>query len=264
MLANTVTRLICVIGAAAIAVLGLCPEAHAATITFDGAFTSPNTPIIDPPPNDFSRSYFNNTGTLVFTTQGFNFGGLGTAGTGDAGSLNSVPAPELFIMMDATACSVALDTACAPGDGTDYLVPGDRFSLIVTGSASTFALASLQASQLFGPNGCVECSDDGSSIPNPFSIRVRGFRAGALQADETFALSGAFQTFSLSDPDFANISRVVFDALDSQGNAINGETLYGIDNVNATAVTAVPEPASLLLLGTGVVALARRRLKQRT
>jgi hypothetical protein len=166
-------------------------------------------------------------------------------------------------MTDATACLDAIGTTCVVGDGTDYLVPGERFSLIVTGSSSTFALASLQAAQLFGPEGCPECDESGT-IPNAAAIRVRGFRAGALQADETFQLSGAFQTFTLSDPDFANIGRVIFDALDSDGNFLNGTTLYAIDNINARAITAVPEPASLMLLGTGLVALARRRSKSRT
>jgi hypothetical protein len=141
MLANTVTRLICVVGAAVVAVLGLCPEAQAATITFDGTFSSANPAVVDPPPFDFTRNYFNNSGTFVFNTQGFNFGGLGTGGTGNAGSPNSIPAPELFIMTDATACSAALGTTCVAGDGTDYLVPGGRFSLIVPGANTSFALA---------------------------------------------------------------------------------------------------------------------------
>ena len=77
-------------------------------------------------------------------------------------------------------------------------------------------------------------------------------------AQQTFTLSQVFQTFVLNnDPDWSNITRAVFEGLDANG-APDGAV--GYDNINATAL---PEPASLLLLGTGIASLAARRRAKR-
>ena len=251
----TSTRQSLIVATALIAIVAGSGQAHAAPITFDAAITSAPGQTPDPElcalctaANSPGLLYSPGQGSpLVFATQGFNFGGSTqgvTAGT---------TLPDLAIILDRTRCPATFGTPCA-SDGTHYLATIDPFGMFSPGSQ--FAISSFQASQLFGPGGCPAPNcDQTEALLNATSVQVTGFRGGGVTivAQETFLLSSIFQTFVLSDPDWMNVSRVVFLPVSATGAPVSALALDNID------VVQVPEPASLVLFATGIAALAARR-----
>ena len=226
--------------------MGQTSTAHATTITFDGAITQPAGA---PPPQDemvgieYNNLPFNNPPILqAFFTQGFAFGGATT------GPLPGVIEVELSVIDEPNLCPM-FGVVC-PDNGTQWLAGEDPFSLVVAGAGGLFSISSFQASEIL----CPECNEDAAVDV----LRVYGFRSGQQVAFNSFSVDFGFQLFTLTDPDgdWSNVVRVVFVALNSAGE----QTIVAIDNIDATAV---PEPASLTLLATGLLGAGLRRARRR-
>jgi hypothetical protein len=252
------TRLIIFTGVIALfAGVGL---AQADPITFDFAITSalPGDPSFCPlcgPGNSPGLLFGNPAGPFVFATQGFNFGGS-TQGV-PPGNVDTTR-PELAIVDNPSNCPSTLQTTCV-SDGSHYLVTAEPFGMLRAAPGGNFALTSFQASQVFGPGGCLVCGGPGEVLLNAISVQVTGFNVFTQLVQQTFTLTSAFQTFTLSGAAWGNVNRVVFAPV----NAASDASAFAIDNINV--VTTVPEPASIALVATGLGALvARRRAARRT
>lgn len=226
-------------------VSGAAGPALAATITFDQTITSPAPPTM--PFGGLLDRYETPslTPALTFETQGFQFGGFTRLVTGP-----SPTQPELHIILDPTLCPSPPFEAPCVSNGTQYLAADDPFG-VSRGMELVYSLSTFDAAQVFGGQS--------PEISDATTLQVFGFRlGGVLVAQETFTLSPSFQTFVLTDPDWASVVRTVFLPLDATG-APGG---VAIDNISVQAVQAVPEPASLVLLGTGIAGLVARRLRR--
>jgi hypothetical protein len=239
--------------------LAVSQPAQASGITFDSTITTGSLAVLDPVGSPvFLDTYLTPSQPAAnadtFKTQGFTFGGYTPPVTGTTRT-----SPELDIMLDPSQCSAQSPpgVTCA-SDGSHYLVSTDIFSLFPDAPLN-FSISGFDASGLFGPAGCTLCDNQGTIFPAPF-IQVIGVRNGlTVVADETFALTFAFQTFTLSDPDWANVGKVIFRPVDASGNTIG--QIMALDNIRATS--PVPEPATVGLMGMGLLGLVLARKRRR-
>jgi hypothetical protein len=115
---------------------------------------------------------------------------------------------------------------------------------MTSAGGGTFSLNALDGDKLWND----DASAAAGGFPNATEIDVLGNLLGGGTVSATLLLNGgtAFQHFTLPGT-FTNLTSVVF-----EGNADHS---IAIDNI--TANTAVPEPTSILLLGSVTVLLVQ-------
>jgi len=150
-----------------------------------------------------------------------------------------------------------------PDNGTHYVVAPynmDAASLTMTkAGGGLFALSS------FDGAGAFNFGDGSTFIPN--QIDVTGVLAGGGTVYQSFLIdksTGAngslnFTSYAFSSG-FNNLVSVRFSSSGSDLPEFNG---FSVDNINATAVTAVPEAETyaMLLAGLGMMGVVARRRK---
>jgi hypothetical protein len=132
--------------------------------------------------------------------------------------------------------SAVFDSAAAvdmPGDATDFFGFEENNFITLTFGGGGFDLTSL----LIGPT---------TLSGGTTSMTIVGNLAGGGSLVRTFS---NLTTATLAQLNWINLSNVLFRVTDDSA----------LDNLE---VTAVPEPASLLLLGSGVATLVARRRRQ--
>lgn len=228
------------LGAAAVAVAAAAAPAHADTIRFEGY-------------NSITL------GTDVYTENNYNVGFY--ANTTDGG-VNSLVGQ--FIDGDGSVCDSG-SMLCPKNISGNYYAAFDDSYLDITGVNGGFLhVNSFDASFIGGS------TSTGAYAGTPGLVRVQGFLANGSSLSETYALTGATSTgfqfahFDASAAFAANdfIEVAIFGyTCDTSGscNAFNSNRgQFAIDNI---ALNEVPEPATLAIVGLGMLGLgaARRR-----
>jgi hypothetical protein len=201
-------------------------HAQQVAITFEDTITSPIPPqafgdvaIVYETPSDGQPP-------IAFFTQGFAFGGLT-----DGFTLEPASAPDLAIVVNSGNCPGVFGFPCV-SNGTRYFAGGDEAFSLTAQSGGFFRLTSIDAGPVFPTAGCPSDCQSGEGAANTTATRlfVGGVRGNTLVVVEELTLSADFQTFVLSSPDFANVSRVLFVAV----NEVDGRSVAAIDNIRLT------------------------------
>lgn len=154
--------------------------------------------------------------------------------------------------------------AQCPDNGTQYFVapygPESTSLTMTKAGGGLFGLSS------FDGAGAFNFGEGSIFIPN--QIDVTGVLAGggtvhqAFQIDKSTGSTGGlnFTSYAFSSS-FTNLVSVRFSSSGSDLSEFNG---FSIDNINATAVTAVPEPETyaMLLAGLGMMGVVGRRRRK--
>ena len=155
-----------------------------------------------------------------------------------SGGFNFSPGPNFIDVPDMHVSNNNWNTI---GHTTELLVHGDLISM--NSGGATFSLQSF---------------DFGSHFSEvPFS--VIGTYSGGATTVASFNLDGniaTFETFSL-DASFVNLTKVEW----LHQGGIQG--IFNIDNIVVNSSQPVPEPATMLLFGTGIAGLAGSRLRRK-
>ena len=150
-----------------------------------------------------------------------------------------------------------------PDNGTNYVVAPynmDAASLTMTrAGGGLFALSS------FDGAGAFNFGDGSTFIPN--QIDVTGVLAGGGTVYQSFLIdksTGANGSLNFTSYAFSSgFNNLVSVRFSSSGSDIPDYNGFSVDNINATAVTAVPEAETyaMLLAGLGMMGVVARRRK---
>src|SRR5690349_3654626 len=150
------------------------------TVTFD------NTGLINPQqPPDVTGTFLITYNTVpglntAFTTQFFGFGGNTAVFTGCTATIL-----EFDFVLDTSPCHALLGAPCV-SHNSPAIVLSEPFSMQAL--SGFYRLISFDASQVFLGAGCPVTACGNDILPDATRIRVTAFRAGALIAQQEFAV----------------------------------------------------------------------------
>jgi hypothetical protein len=208
------------------------------------------------------------SGTALFLAAFLLFGGIVRPATAGVIDFESAAGYAAVYTEDGFTLSSGHSNAVLHFDyyGNDVATQNDTIALwnhdyVVTltrGDGALFSFESFDGAELFARNSCCP-------YYNPTSLKVTGMLANGSTVSQSFTLDqvsdglgGAadFQSFSLM-PDFTSLTSVRFEGIGTYPNN------FALDNLAASAIAPVPEPATLFLLGAGIACVSAGRRKGR-